>query len=380
MGVVKWILRGNSGRCRRGASAGFLSSETFLPVTLTYLATMSSGVSRRSNFNWLARRSAQFTHEWAGGWFWRQKSEPRRVVLPGYRRTTVTPSPNRRSPVVPRSPPALWRHPRLLLHHLLHLLDDAIPSFIISCTSDFENSNNFLLPPGWRAKRGGERGGRGWPGLRGLVLPAAWRWFQVADAGAALFAWHVVVAVESSSSNGGSEGGGGGGEPTVRGRRVSSLYKVRATSIIISREPRQDGAPDWQTPSPRMPTESLFKASLLPPACPTESNSSGIHTGKNRRDISHRHAITNPGALVIPAGRIEIAKVDESPEASRDYLGKRICRSPPGPISPKRASSKRTSSMDGPRSIDVRPRAGAPSGSPYPDILRRTRRSYPLFS
>lgn len=115
--------------------------------------------------------------------------------MPGYRRTTVTPSPNRRSPAVPRSPSALWRHPRLLLHHLLHLLDDAIPSFIISCTSDFENSNNFLLPPGWRAKRGGERGGRGWPGLRGLVLPAAWRWFQVADAGAALFVWRVVVAV-----------------------------------------------------------------------------------------------------------------------------------------------------------------------------------------
>ncbi|KYN14321.1 hypothetical protein ALC57_13488 [Trachymyrmex cornetzi] len=207
--------------------------------------------------------------EWAGGWFWRQKSEPRRVVLPGYRRTTVTPSPNHRSPVVPRSPPALWRHPRLLLHHLLHLLDDAIPSFIISCTSDFENSNNFLLPPGWRAKRGGERGGRGWPGLRGLVLPAAWRWFQVADAGAVLFVWHV-----------------------------------------------------------------------------------------------------------IPAGRIETAKVDESPEAPRDYLGKRICRSPPGPISPKRASSKRTSSTDGPRSIDARPRAGAPSGSSYPDILRRTRRRY----
>lgn len=44
--------------------------------------------------------------------------------------------------------------------------------------------------------------------------------------------------------------GGGGGEPTVRGRRVSSLYKVRATSIIISREPRQDGALDWQTPVP----------------------------------------------------------------------------------------------------------------------------------
>lgn len=30
----------------------------------------------------------------------------------------------------------------------------------------------------------------------------------------------------------------------------------------------------------------------------------------------------------------------ESPEAPRDYLGKRICRSPPGPISPKRAIEK----------------------------------------
>lgn len=49
----------------------------------------------------------------------------------------------------------------------------------------------------------------------------------------------------------------GGGEPTVRGRRVSSLYKVRATSIIISREPRQDGALDWQThPPPRPPTST----------------------------------------------------------------------------------------------------------------------------
>ncbi|KYN33518.1 hypothetical protein ALC56_12230 [Trachymyrmex septentrionalis] len=283
--------------------------------------------------------------EWAGGWFWRQKSEPRRVVLPGYRRTTVTPSPNRRSPAVPRSPPALWRHPRLLLHHLLHLLDDAIPSFIISCTSDFENSNNFLLPPGWRAKRGGERGGRGWPGLRGLVLPAAWRWFQVADAGAALFVWH------SSSSNGGSEGGGGGGEPTVRGRRVSSLYKVRATSIIIMLVNR---IPVYFDPI-RSGVEFRWNS----------------HE-KKRRDISHRHAITNPGALVIPAGRIETAKVDESPEAPRDYLGKRICRSLPGPISPKRASSKRTSSTDGPRSIDARPRAGAPSGSPYVNLNHET--------
>lgn len=46
----------------------------------------------------------------------------------------------------------------------------------------------------------------------------------------------------------------------------------------------------------------------------------------------------------------------ESPEAPRDYLGKRICRSPPGPISPKCASSKRTSSTTGPGSIDARPR------------------------
>lgn len=115
--------------------------------------------------------------------------------MPGYRRTTVTPSPIRRSSAVPRSPASPWRHPRLPLHHLLHLLDDAIPSFIISCTSDFENSNNFLLPPGWRAKRGGERGGRGWPGLRGLVLPAVWRWFQVADAGAALSSCGVAVLV-----------------------------------------------------------------------------------------------------------------------------------------------------------------------------------------
>lgn len=60
----------------------------------------------------------------------------------------------------------------------------------------------------------------------------------------------------------------------------------------------------------------------------------------------------------------------ESPEAPRDYLGKRICRSLPGPISPKRAPSKRTSSTAGPGPIDPRPRAGAPLGSPYPAILR----------
>lgn len=57
--------------------------------------------------------------------------------------------------------------PQLLLRHLLHLLDDAIPSFIISCTSDFENSNNFLLPPGWRAERGGEPGRKGTAGAQG---------------------------------------------------------------------------------------------------------------------------------------------------------------------------------------------------------------------
>lgn len=62
----------------------------------------------------------------------------------------------------------------------------------------------------------------------------------------------------------------------------------------------------------------------------------------------------------------------ESPEAPRDYLGKRICRSLPRPISPKRASSKRTSSMAGPGPIDSHPRAGAPPGSPYPANLRRT--------
>ena len=70
----------------------------------------------------------------------------------------------------------------------------------------------------------------------------------------------MLVLVLVLARRGGS--GGSGGEPTVRGRRVSSLYKVRATSIIISREPRQDGAPDWQTPSPHVPTESLFKPSL----------------------------------------------------------------------------------------------------------------------
>lgn len=31
--------------------------------------------------------------------------------------------------------------------------------FIISCTSDFENSNNFLLPRGWRAKGVSRRSG-----------------------------------------------------------------------------------------------------------------------------------------------------------------------------------------------------------------------------
>lgn len=36
--------------------------ETFLPVTLTYLTTMSSRISQRSNFNWFAIRSAQFTY------------------------------------------------------------------------------------------------------------------------------------------------------------------------------------------------------------------------------------------------------------------------------------------------------------------------------
>lgn len=56
-------------------------------------------------------------------------------------------------------------------------------------------------------------------------------------------------------------------------------------------------------------------------------------------------------------------------------MGKRICRSPPGPISPKCASSKRTSSTSGPGSIDARPRAGAPSrsdlsGHPSPDTAK----------
>lgn len=36
--------------------------ETFLPVTLTYLTTMSSHISQRSNFNWFAMRSARFTY------------------------------------------------------------------------------------------------------------------------------------------------------------------------------------------------------------------------------------------------------------------------------------------------------------------------------
>lgn len=53
--------------------------------------------------------------------------------------------------------------------------------------------------------------------------------------------------------------GGGGGEPAVRGRRVSSLYKVRATSIIISREPRQDGAPNWQTLIPSHATRVIIQ-------------------------------------------------------------------------------------------------------------------------
>jgi len=98
--------------------------------------------------------------------------------LPGYRRTTAAPpfahlrrrSPAARSlPHPPPVPPALWRHPRLLLRHLLHLLlDDAIPSFIISCTSDFENSNNFLLPPGWRAEEGRGTGRKGMAGAPGV--------------------------------------------------------------------------------------------------------------------------------------------------------------------------------------------------------------------
>lgn len=32
-------------------------------------------------------------------------------------------------------------------------------------------------------------------GAQGVGSPVAWRWFQVADAGAALFVWRVVVAV-----------------------------------------------------------------------------------------------------------------------------------------------------------------------------------------
>lgn len=82
---------------------------------------------------------------------------------------------------------------------------------------------------------------------------STWRWFRVLC--------RVLMLVVLLARRRGSRGGGGG-EPTVRGRRVSSLYKVRATSIIISREPRQDGAPDRQTPYPHVPTESLFKPSL----------------------------------------------------------------------------------------------------------------------
>lgn len=182
---------------------------------------------------------------------WRQKSEPRRVVLPGYLHSAPRLQPPLR---IPPPFPSRPSPPQLLLHHLLHLLDDAIPSFIISCTSDFENSNNFLLPPGWRGERGG---GRGMAGARGEGGGGRWfyplrgeRWFRA-----------VLMLVVLARRRGGSRGGGGG-EPTVRGRRVSSLYKVRATSIIISREPRQDGAPDRQTPYPHVPTESLFKPSL----------------------------------------------------------------------------------------------------------------------
>lgn len=36
--------------------------ETFLPVTLTYLAIMSSHISQRSNFNRFAMRFARFTY------------------------------------------------------------------------------------------------------------------------------------------------------------------------------------------------------------------------------------------------------------------------------------------------------------------------------
>jgi len=98
--------------------------------------------------------------------------------LPGDRRTTAAPPfahlradlppPALPPSLPPPAPPALWRHPRLLLHHLLHLLDDAIPSFIISCTSDFENSNNFLLPPGWRAEVGRGTGRKGMAGAPGV--------------------------------------------------------------------------------------------------------------------------------------------------------------------------------------------------------------------
>ncbi|EFN73701.1 hypothetical protein EAG_15136 [Camponotus floridanus] len=377
--------------------------ETFLPVTLTYLTTMSSHISQRINETIISTNNLD---EWVGGWFWRQKSEPRRVVLPGYCRTTVTPSPIRRSSAVPRPPPALWRHPRLPLHHLLHLLDDAIPSFIISCTSDFENSNNFLLPPGWRAKRGGERGGRGWPGLRGLVLPAVWRWFQVADAGAALFVWYEGVSSSSNSNSGGSEGSGGGGEPTAHLNAESGSqqpFSEISRAKVGSKGKRGVGSRE----ATKLPIKSTFAGRISPYLF---RFTNGVESSwKKQRDISR--AITKLGVLAIlrgniedattrkfmagtkesnivvasepmclppaiPAGRIETAKVVESPEAPRDYLGKRICRSLPGPISPKRASSKRTSSMAGPGPIDSHPRAGAPPESPYPAILRRTRVSF----
>ena len=82
--------------------------------------------------------------------------------------------------------------------------------YTISCTSDFENSNNFLLPRGWRAKGG---------------LGGGW------DAGSGCRSGDDSRAAEVRRRKQQA------GELKLRERRVSSLYKVRDTSIIISSGP-----------------------------------------------------------------------------------------------------------------------------------------------
>lgn len=183
---------------------------------------------------------------------------------PVSRRAPVPASPLEAPPVTtpPPSPPPRRRH--TLVHNILHVRLWKLQQFPPAAWLESEEGKG--------TRRKGMAGAQGVGSTRRVeMVPGCWCWCRsLRVVCSSSSSGSSSRSSNSSSSNGGSEGGGGGGEPTVRGRRVSSLYKVRATSIIISREPRQDGAPDWQTPSPRMPTKSLFKASLLPPACPSD--------------------------------------------------------------------------------------------------------------